>query len=197
MEYSFWSATILLFLIADPFGNIPIFTAALRNVPKERHTYIIVREVLIATMLLVMFLFGGQRFLQVMQLSELSLQFAGAVVLFLIALRMIFPVDTPIHEQSMAEPFLVPLAVPSLAGPSAMATVLLFSSRAPDKWMDWMGAIFVTMIGSGIILWTANRLSSRIHASAIIAMERLMGLILVAVSIEMLLRAFKVFYQSL
>ena len=91
MNYTFASATILLLLITDPLGNIPIFANALRGVPPERRPRVILREVLIAFALLLVFLFFGAEFLRVMNLSDLSLQIAGAVVLFLIALRMIFP----------------------------------------------------------------------------------------------------------
>lgn len=115
MSYTFASATILLLLITDPLGNIPIFANALRGVAPERRARVILREVLIAFALLLVFLFFGAQFLQVMNLSDLSLQIAGAVVLFLIALRMIFPPDSGPQTELPGEPLIVPLAIPALA----------------------------------------------------------------------------------
>ena len=131
MEHTFASATILLLLITDPLGNIPIFVNTLRAVPPERRARVIVREVLIAFGLLLSFMFVGQSFLKAMSLSDVSLQIGGAVVLFLIALRMIFPPPPQDSPVPVAEPLIVPLAIPALAGPSAMATVLLLVSQAP------------------------------------------------------------------
>jgi small neutral amino acid transporter SnatA (MarC family) len=125
MSYSFASATVLLLLITDPVGNIPIFANALKAVAPARRRRVILREVLIAFGLLLGFMFAGDGFLRVMNLSPLSLQMAGGVVLFLIALRMVFPPPPAPVEPTAAEPLIVPLAIPALAGPSALATVML------------------------------------------------------------------------
>ena len=133
MSYTFASATILLLLITDPLGNIPIFANALRGVAPERRARVILREVLIAFALLLVFLFFGAEFLRVMNLSDLSLQIAGAVVLFLIALRMIFPSADGPQTELPGEPLIVPLAIPALAGPSALATIMLLVAQAPER----------------------------------------------------------------
>ena len=142
MNYNFLSATILLILITDPFGNIPIFANALKNVPPKRRPWVILREVLIAFALLLLFMFIGDGFLRVMNLSPLSLQIAGGVILFLIALRMIFPppAQNVDFTESQQEPLIVPLAIPALAGPSALATVLLLVSQSPERRMEWIAA---------------------------------------------------------
>ena len=197
MSYSFASATILLLLITDPFGNIPIFVNALQGVAPERRTRVIVREVLIAFVLLLAFMFGGEQFLRMMNLSDLSLTIAGGVVLFLIALRMIFPpVDVP-SALPMAEPLIVPLAIPALAGPSAMATVMLLVSQAPERRLEGVAALTVTMLVGGIILVLAERIQRVLGSRLVVAFERLMGLILVAVSVEMLLRGLKLLVLQL
>jgi MarC family membrane protein len=197
MSYSFASATILLLLITDPFGNIPIFVNALQGVAPARRTRVIVREVLIAFVLLLAFMFGGEQFLRVMNLSDLSLTIAGGVVLFLIALRMIFPpVDVP-AALPMAEPLIVPLAIPALAGPSAMATVMLLVSQAPERRLEWVAALTVTMVVGGVILVLAERIQRVLGSRVVVAFERLMGLILVAVSVEMLLRGLKLLVLQL
>ncbi len=195
MNYNFLSATILLILITDPFGNIPIFANALKNVPPKRRPWVILREVLIAFALLLLFMFIGDGFLRVMNLSPLSLQIAGGVILFLIALRMIFPppAQNVDFTESQQEPLIVPLAIPALAGPSALATVLLLVSQAPERRMEWIAALSVTMLVCAVVLVLAERIQRVLGERFITAVERLMGLILVAVAVEMLLRGFKTF----
>jgi MarC family membrane protein len=191
--YTFASATVLLLLITDPLGNIPIFANALKGVAPERRTRVIVREVLIAFALLLVFMFVGDGFLRVMGLSGLSLQIAGGVVMFLIALRMIFPPEhgaVPVAAPA-EEPLIVPLAVPALAGPSALATVMLLVSQAPERRLEWVAALSVTMAVCAIVLVLAERIQRLVGERLVLAFERLMGLILVAVSVEMMIRGVK------
>lgn len=197
MNYTFLSATILLLLITDPIGNIPVFANALKHVPPERRAKVILREILIAFGLLLTFMFVGEGFLRVMNLSELSLQIGGGVILFLIALRMVFPSNVVEVEDILTEPLIVPLAIPALAGPSALATVLLLVSQQPDKRLEWIGALCVTMIISAIVLVSAERILRVIGNRLVVAVERLMGLVLVSVAIEMMLRGSKTFALQL
>lgn len=193
MNYTFWSATILLVLITDPIGNIPIFANALKHVAPERRPLVILREILIAFVLLLTFMFVGESFLRVMNLSDLALQIGGGVILFLIALRMVFPPPEGVEAEQTTEPLIVPLAVPAVAGPSALATVLLLVSQQPEKRLEWIGALCVTMLVSAVVLVSAERIQRVIGNRPVLAMERLMGLVLVSVSIEMLLRGIKTF----
>ena len=193
MNYTFLSATVLLILITDPFGNIPIFANALKNVAPARRPRVILREVLIAFALLLVFMFVGDGFLRVMNLSALSLQIAGGVILFLIALRMIFPPPPVEAVDQVTEPLIVPLAIPALAGPSALATVMLLVSQAPERRVEWVAALSVTMLVCAVVLVLAERIQRVLGDRFIVAVERLMGLILVAVAVEMLLRGFKTF----
>jgi len=197
MHYTFLSATILLVLITDPIGNIPIFANALQHVAPERRPRVILREILIAFALLLTFMFIGESFLRVMNLSELSLQIGGGVILFLIALRMVFPPPPGAVEEQVAEPLIVPLAVPAVAGPSALATVLLLVSQQPEQRMEWIGALCVTMAVCAIVLVSAEWIQRIIGTRLVVAVERLMGLVLVSVSIEMMLRGFKTLVQQI
>lgn len=197
MNYTFLSATILLVLITDPVGNIPIFANALKPVPPERRARVILREILIAFVLLLAFMFMGASFLRAMNLSELALQIGGGVILFLIALRMVFPPAAGAVEVQTEEPLIVPLAVPAIAGPSALATVLLLVSQQPERRLEWVGALCVTMIISAVVLIGADRILRTIGTRLVEAVERLMGLVLVSVSIEMLLRGIKTFAQQI
>ncbi len=187
--YTFASATILLLLITDPLGNIPIFASALRHVAPERRTRVIVREVLIAFAVLLLFMFFGDRFLRLINLSDISLQIAGGVVLFLIALRMIFPPPPRQEAEFVGEPLIVPLAIPAIAGPSALATVILLVSRAPERRLEWIAALALTIAISSVVLLLAERIQRVIGERVVLAFERLMGLILVAVAVEMMVRA--------
>ncbi len=193
MQYTFVSATILLILITDPIGNIPIFANALKSVAPARRSRVILREVLIAFALLLTFMFVGEGFLRVMNLSALSLQIGGGVILFLIALRMIFPPPKTESDEPEGEPLIVPLAIPAIAGPSALATVLLLVSQAPEKRLEWIAALCVTMAVSAVVLVLAERIQRVAGDRFVVALERLMGLVLVALSIEMMLRGIKTF----
>ena len=193
MNYTFASATILLVLITDPVGNIPVFANALKHVAPQRRAKVILREILIAFFLLLSFMFVGEGFLRVMNLSELALQIGGGVILFLIALRMVFPPAATQEAEIFEEPLIVPLAVPALAGPSALATVLLLVSQQPERRLDWIAALCVTMLISAVVLVSAERIQRLIGSRLVMAVERLMGLVLVSVAIEMMLRGAKTF----
>jgi MarC family membrane protein len=197
MNYTFASATILLLLITDPVGNIPVFANALKHVAPERRARVILREILIAFFLLLTFMFVGEGFLRVMNLSELSLQIGGGVILFLIALRMVFPPPAAEEAEIFTEPLIVPLAIPAIAGPSALATVLLLVSQQPERRLEWVAALCVTMVISAVVLVSAERIQRIIGPRLVTAVERLMGLVLVSVAIEMMLRGAKTFAMQL
>jgi MarC family membrane protein len=199
VEYTFLSATILLILITDPLGNIPLFISCLRGVSPHRRTVVILREVAIAFAILLVFMVVGQGFLRMMSLTDQSLRIGGGIVLFLIALRMVFPhPDGPFGGDTRGgEPLIVPLAIPALAGPSALATVMLLTSQAPGKMFEWIGALTVTMIVCAIVLMLAERIQAWLGERAMMAFERLMGLVLVAISVEMMLGGIRSFVHQL
>lgn len=199
MEYTFLSATVLLILITDPLGNIPLFISCLRGVSPKRRTIVILREVAIAFGILLLFMVVGDGFLRMMSLTDQSLRIGGGIVLFLIALRMVFPhPDGPLGGDTRGgEPLIVPLAIPALAGPSALATVMLLTSQAPGKMLEWIGALTVTMIVCAIVLMLAERIQAWLGERAMMAFERLMGLVLVAISVEMMLGGIRSFVHQL
>ncbi len=186
------SAAVLLFLVMDPLGNIPFFLSALKPVEPARQTFVIVRELLIALGVLVLFLFLGQHILNLLGISEPALTLSGGVILFLIALRMIFPShETSMREDVSGEPFIVPLAIPYVAGPSALATELLLMSREPERWLEWLIALALAWGASSVILLCSGYLRRVLGEKGVTALERLMGMILVAVSIQMVLSGVK------
>ena len=183
-----FSAAILLFFVMDPIGNIPLFLAALKPVDPARRFRVVGRELLIAYALLVAFLFVGRPLLSMLAISEPALTIAGGIVLFLIALRMVFPAEHgKLGEDIDGEPFVVPLAVPYIAGPSALATVLLMTSRDPARRADWFFALSAAWLASAVILLLGARLSQFLGAKGITAIERLMGMVLVASAVQMFL----------
>lgn len=185
---SLTSAAVLLFFVMDPLGNVPLFLSALRHVDPARSRRVIVRELLIALGLMVLFLFAGRFILDVLRVSPAALTAAGGVILLVIALRMIFPTaDRTLREEVREEPFVVPLAVPYTAGPSVLATELLFMSREPHRWPVWLGAITLAWIASAVILYFSANLRSVLGDRGLTAIERLMGMLLVIVAVEMLM----------
>ena len=193
-----FSAALLLFLVMDPLGNIPVYLTALKNVAAERRVKVILRELLIALLVMVIFLFSGQHFLSALHISEPALTITGGVVLFLIAIKMIFP---PGDEHSSVaneeEPFIVPLAIPYVAGPSTLASLLLIMNREPERWLEWLGALTGAWFACGVILLAAGPLARILRNRGLVAVERLMGMILVAMAIQMLMDGASKFIATL
>jgi multiple antibiotic resistance protein len=182
------SAAILLFLVIDPFGNIPFFLSALKTVDPARHTRVVVRELVVALGVLVVFLFAGPGIMRALGISGPSLTVGGGVILFLIALRMVLP-PAVTHTEAVApgEPFIVPLAIPYVAGPSALAAVLFMTSREPSRRWEWLLALVLAWAASSLIIALASRLRRLLGDRGLIAFERLMGMVLVAVAVQMMM----------
>jgi len=189
------SAATLLFLVMDPLGNIPVFISVLEGVAPERRTRVLIRELLLALVVLVVFLLFGRYLIGFLQLSEHSIRIAGGIILFLIALKMVFPVKRSAHavEELQGEPLLVPLAIPMVAGPSAMAMVMLLTSNDPGRMPEWLAALSLAWLLTSIILLSANGLKRFLGKRGLIAMERLMGMLLIALAVQMLLEGFSAY----
>lgn len=180
------SAFITLVLVMDPLGNVPIFLSVLKDVEGKRRYWVIFRELLIALGVLLLFLYGGSTALDAMGLRQESISIGGAIILFLIAIRMIFPSpygllgDTP-----DGEPFIVPLAIPAVAGPSSLAIAMLMVNTDPTRMMDWTLALVGAWAVSACILMTSPLLLKALGSRGLMAMERLMGMILVIIAVQM------------
>ena len=186
------AAILLLIIIMDPIGNVPVFLSILKNIPIERRRKIIIRELLIALAVLLFFMFIGRYILQLLQIEQSSLGIAGGIILFIIAIRMIFPGTKPMFSHNeTTEPLIVPLAVPMLAGPSAIAAVILFMAQEPNRWVEWTFVVFIACLISGVILVSSETLGRKLGNRALIAIERLMGIILVMVSVDFILDGIK------
>ena len=198
MDISFSSAVVILLLVMDPIGNIPLFVSLLRELEPGRRNRIIVRECAIAYAVLIVFVLSGRFLLVLLGLSESSLNIAGGVILFLIALRMIFRGSEPLFgDQIKGEPFIVPLAIPAIAGPTAIATVIVLTSGAPQRLPEWIVALTAAIAVTLALLLFAEKISKLVGERGLLAFERLMGLILTAVAVEMLLRGIEAFVHQL
>ena len=194
---SVFAAAVTLFLVMDPIGNIPMFLSLLGQVDETRRKRVILREVLIAFVVLVVFLFFGRYILAALHITEPALGIAGGVVLFLIAVRMIFPWGRDQNVESQTgEPLVVPLAIPLIAGPSAMATVILLSNQAPGRIWMWFLALAIASVTALVVLLSAEILRRRLGSRFLVAIERLMGMILATLSVQMLLTGIREYVQS-
>ena len=178
-----------MFLVMDPFGNAPVFLVLLKRVTPDKRQKAIIRELFIALAVLVFFLLAGPLLLSALHISEPSLRIAGGIILFLIALRMVFgdrelfPNETPEEE-----PFIVPMAIPLLAGPSAIAVVMLLTGQEPGRWLEWLAAILLAWGATSIILLLSSKLDRFIGPKGMKALQHLTGLILTALAVEMFMQ---------
>ncbi len=192
------SAAVTLFLIMDPLGNAPVFNAVLSRVDPGRRMAVVARELVIALLILVTFLLAGRAILTFLGLSQSSLSIAGGVLLFIISLRMIFPGNPESRDDAVTdEPFIVPLAVPLIAGPSTIAVLLLLSSNQPGQLLDWGLALFMAWLGVTLLLLASPKILSIIGERGSRALERLMGMILVILATQLLLNGIRDFVHSL
>lgn len=175
---------ITLLLIMDPLGNIPPFLSALKNVEPARRRKILVREILIAYVVLLLFLFGGRYLLRLLSLQEETISIAGGIVLFLIALRMVFPSQDATRDSLEGEPFIVPLAIPFIAGPSTLASLLLLQ-QSPNSTFQLFLAMTLAWIVTAVILLSSTILYRLLKEKGLIAIERLMGMLLVMLAVQM------------
>ncbi len=189
MQMTTLSAAILLFLIMDPLGNIPIFLSLLKDVAPKRRRKVMIRELLIALGVLLAFLIGGQHILKLLQLRQESISIAGGIVLFLIGIRMVFPPADGggiFGKPGEGEPFIVPMAIPGVAGPSAMAALLLLTNT-PGRTADWAIALLGAWLATSVILLCSTYLFKWLGESVLTALERVMGMLLIALSVQMFL----------
>lgn len=193
------SAGLLLFLIMDPLGNIPFFLSLLKDVPPQRRRWVMIRELLIALGVLIVFLLGGQYILHILQLKQESVSIAGGIVLFLIGIRMVFPPGDGggiFGKAGEGEPFIVPLAIPGVAGPSAMAALLLLTNTQPGRTVEWGIALFLAWLATAAILLSATYLFRWLGESVLAALEKVMGMLLIALSVQMFLAGVVAFMRQ-
>lgn len=199
MESTFLHAVLLLILVTDPLGNIPLFISALERVPPARKARVIVREVAVAFGILLLAMVGGRGALGVLGIGDASLRAAGGVILLLIAINMIFPAAGARMGEgpTEGEPLIVPIAVPLIAGPSAIATAMLLAAEDPERMPAWIGALAISMALTMASLFLSSTFKRLLGVQLLSAIERLMGLVLTAVSIEMIMSGAGAYFSTL
>jgi multiple antibiotic resistance protein len=194
MEYTeIISAIITLTLVMDPLGNIPLFLTVLKNVKENKKRKIIIRELLIALGLMLFFLLFGKWIVKLFSMDISSLSVAGGIVLFLIALSMIFPNRENSFIDVKEEPFIVPLAIPLVAGPSVLTMILIYNMKDPGNMLFWFIIIIVSWLINVLILSSSSIISKLLGDKGMAAIERLMGMVLITISVQMLLSGIKKF----
>jgi MarC family membrane protein len=189
------SAAVLLFLVMDPVGNIPVFLSLLAPLNPRRARAVIVRELCIALGVMVIFLFAGRYLLDLLQITEPALSISGGIILFLIAVKMIFAdADEIFGKAPEGEPFVVPLAIPLIAGPSVMATILLLMARQPERWGNWLFAVCCAWLVSGAILYFATAVGQILGERGTTAIQRLCGMLLTTIAVQMFLTGVRQFF---
>ena len=197
VNLSIVSMAIVLFFVMDPLGNLPVFSSVLERVAPERRRRVLARELCIALAFLIIFLFVGRKLLELLHLQYEAIRVGGGIVLFLIALRLIFPPERGILGDTLeGEPLVFPLAVPLIAGPSAFATILFLVESGPDQRIAGLIAIVIAWAASAAILLTSSFILRVIGKRGILAMERLMGMLLVMLAIQMVLEGGRAFLAS-
>ncbi len=179
------SASLMLFLIMDPLGNLPVFMAVLKDIPPRRRRWIVARELSMALGVMLIFLFFGSYLLELLHLRQESVRIGGGLVLFIIALRMIFPPRNGLlGDLPDGEPFLVPLAIPMVAGPSTLAALMLLARSQPERLIDWTLALVAAWVLTALILLSSGLVLRLVRKRGLVAIERLMGMILIMLAVQ-------------
>lgn len=190
------SIAFTLFLLMDPIGNIPFYISFLKGLDPKRQRFVIFRELIIALCIIILFNFVGDGLMKFLHVENDTIQMAGGIILFLLCLKMIFP---PPHDPNESlphdtEPFIVPLAVPLIAGPSVLAAVMIYAKQENSSWV-MVGAIMIAWFASLIILLGSSFLKQILGWRGILALERLMGLVLILIAVQMFLSGLGTFIE--
>ena len=192
--FSIVSTAILLLFVLDPFGNVPLLLSILKSIDKKRHMRIIVREMFIGLFILVVFLFFGERFLSIFGLETQAITIAGGIIFFVIALKMIFP-DPNGHSlfvsSSDEEPLVVPIAIPMISGPASIATLMLLAKSHPGDIGNILISVLLAWLVTSAILLSSPKLYKVLKRRGLTAMERLMGMLLLMMAVEMFIKGIR------
>jgi multiple antibiotic resistance protein len=189
---SIWSVAVLLFFMMDPLGNIPLMLSVLKGIDPKRQRMIIARELIIALFILLIFLFAGKSLLNFLHLEQEAVTISGGIILLIIGLRLIFPrAEGVMGHQPDGEPFLVPIAIPMIAGPSVLAMLILITQSSSRPLINWLPPLIIAWALAAVILMAAPFLLRILKEKGLKAMERLMGMILVMMAVQMLINGFK------
>lgn len=193
---SLFSVALILFLIMDPIGNMSYYLSLVKDIPTKRQNWIICREMLIALFVMLAFNFLGEVFFDFLSLTETTVRISSGIILFLIAIKILFTApDNPRANLPPGEPFIFPFAIPLIAGPALLATIMLFAHLEPYQGV-MIGAILIAWFLSGIILFFSNSIKRILGENGLIALERLIGMVLVLIATQRFLEGLLLFWSS-
>jgi len=192
------TATITLFLVMDPFGNIPLFIASLKKVSPERRNFVLLRELGIAFAIMLTFLFIGKQLLHFLGIEQHSMNIAGGIILFIISVKLVFNTDDPEESRQgkNEEPFIVPLAIPLIAGPATLSMLLILSTSSGGGLLNTLTAMLIASALNALILMLSFPISNLLGKRGLTAMERLSGMLLVLMSVNMVMNGIAQFMKA-
>jgi len=188
-----WSIALTFFLVANPIGNTPAFVTLVKDFPFERQRIILFREALFSYLLAIFFLFIGEHFLELIQIQPYAVSVSGGILLFLVALNMIFPPRaTNGKERKPVEPFIVPIATPLISGGGVLSTIMIYSAKEQnDLKLFW--AICIAWVGVVAVVVSSAYLQKIFGRRGLLALEQLMGMILAMISMEIIVKGVLMF----
>ncbi|NGX57504.1 MAG: hypothetical protein K940chlam3_00396 [Chlamydiae bacterium] len=182
------SLAFIFFIVANPIGNGPVMLAIIKDFDYQHQKRIMWRESVFAFFLALFFQFFGEVFLGTLHVAPYTLTYCGGILLFLVAISMIFPVLPEQVARAKKEPFFVPIATPLISGPGLMTVIMAKSQDITDWWvitaaiaLSWIPVTFA-LVGAPMMLKVLKR-------RGMIALEQLMGMILMLISVEMFVSA--------
>ncbi|MGK5594945.1 MAG: MarC family protein [Parachlamydiaceae bacterium] len=191
-----FSIAFMLFLIMDPVGNVSSYLNLVNELPRKRQRWIVIREMLIALAFMLLFNAIGEYIFNILQISHTVVRLSSGLILFLVAIKILFPsVDSPRANLPKGEPFVIPLAIPLIAGPSLLATIMLYAHEIPGVSL-MVGAIFLAWLAASVVLLASPYLKKALGNNGLMACERLMGMILILLAIQRFAEGVQLFVKS-
>jgi len=194
---SIFAVTLSLFLVFNALGNIPLFVGLLTKFDVKKQKKIITRELLIALLVLLLFNFFGDDILRLLGISQPIIGIAGGTLLFIIALGMIFPRPNEKKHEALSrqEPYIVPLAMPIIAGPGAIATVMVYAEQLHNHWLT-TGIILMAWVPTYLILLASSNIKYFLGQKGLIACQRLGGMLICLIAVQMFTSGVMVLLQE-
>lgn len=194
---SIWQIAIVLFIVTNPIGNSPTIIALIKNFSVSEQQKILLRESIFSMILAIFFLFCGEAFLTSLKIENYALSVSGGVLLFLVAIKMIFSTKTEHSEETPKQaPFIVPIATPLLSGAGLLTMIMLYSKQEGND-LKILLAILIAWIGVTGIMVSAPYLQILLGKRGLLALEQLMGMILAMIALEMVVNGFSLFFKVL
>ena len=193
---SLFTLALILFLIMDPVGNLSSYLTMVKDIEPKRQRWIVIREMLIVLTAMIVFNYIGETLFDLLQLEESTVRLSSGVILFLIAIKILFPASDSMRSNiPKGEPFIFPLAIPLIAGPSLLATIMLFAHLEPSQAI-MLEAIFISWFTALLVLLFARPIKSILGVNGLLACEKLMGMILVLIAVQRFLEGIVTFVQD-